>query len=328
MSINMYAAACSENGGIYHYTLNENGSLNFKEKINIDRPMYMCIENGKMYVVLRKPFENDNSGILAYDILNDGSLKRSDDKIYDTKGVVACHVSCAGEKVFYANYISGSVGMIGGKHIVHEGKTGPNKLRQEAPHAHQMYLTPDKKYVIALDLGLDAAIVYDLDLNKINSIQIPAGHGARHCVMTRDLKKLFIIGEMSSCVSVFEFNKSNGNAKYIKTYDTFDESYEGKRSAAAIKLSPDERFLYVSDRGDNTVSCFEICGFELKNLKKISSMGKSPRDFEISPDGNFMAVTNELTDNIHIFGIDKSSGKLTDTGFDYTAKNPLCVIYY
>ena len=65
MSINMYAAACSENGGIYHYTLNENGSLNFKEKINIDRPMYMCIENGKMYVVLRKPFENDNSGIFV-----------------------------------------------------------------------------------------------------------------------------------------------------------------------------------------------------------------------------------------------------------------------
>ena len=328
MSTNVYVASCSEQGGIYHYTLNKNGSLCFKEKTDIDRPMYMCIENNKMYVILRKPFETDSSGIVVYDILSGGELKRHDDKIYDTKGVVGCHVSCANGKVFYANYISGSVGMVGGKHIAHNGTTGPDKLRQDAPHAHQMYVAANKKYVIALDLGLDALIIYDLDLNKINTVKIPAGHGARHCVMTKDLKKLFVIGEMSSCVSVFEFNGETAEAKYINTYDTYKEGCNQKRSAAAIKLSADEWFLYVSDRGDNTISRFEICGYELKSLEKISSDGNSPRDFEISPDGNFMVVTNELTNNIHIFAVDKKSGRLSDTGFDYEAENPLCVVYY
>lgn len=326
MEKHMYIASCDEEGGLYHYVLNERGASELKEIKKLDRPMFMCIEVDKMHVLLRAPFKNENSGALSFDIAKNGELVNPTE-VYDTEGKVACHISSADGKIFCANYTSGSVCMLNKKLVVHSGKTGSDLSRQTMPHAHQMALTPDKKFVCAIDLGLDAVIVYDLDLNEICRANVPDAYGARHCVFSKDGKKLYVVNELSAHVSVFSFNPENGECEYISSFASREGAPRNEIAAAAIRLSGDERFLYISDRGDNTISKFETDGFELKNMKKFDCGGISPRDFDITPDGKLMVVTNEKTDNVCIFGIDLKSGDITKVSSLENIKNPLCVVF-
>ena len=104
----IYIASCVETGGIYHYQM-RSGKLILADITPMDRPMYMVIENRKMYVVLRAPFaDNQDSGVIVYDIADDGKLINPS-AIVSTRGEVACHIAVDGEDIYCANYISGSV---------------------------------------------------------------------------------------------------------------------------------------------------------------------------------------------------------------------------
>ena len=312
---NIYIASCVKGGGIYHYHLYNDGCLKLKSFTEMDRPMYMACENNKLYILLRSPFsENSESGLIVYDISSDGKLKNPSD-IISTKGQVACHLSVNGGDVYCANYISGSVIKMPEKLIKHEGK-GINPVRQEAPHAHYAGFTPDKEFVCVADLGLDTVFFYNRDLEVVNKVKVPEGHGARHLVFSDDGKYCFVANELKSTVSVLEYK--TGELKYIDTVSCLPEGYTGETTASAIRF--DDNCIYVSNRGLDTISVLKNRNGKLVYKDTYSTGGNFPRDFDIV--GNHIICTNEKSDSITVLGKQNFNLEYTENN----VKSPICVI--
>lgn len=312
---NIYIASCANDGGIYQYHLYDDGSLKRRNFTQMDRPMYMAVENHKMYILLRSPFiESNESGLVVYDTSPDGKLQ-TPSGIISTKGEVACHLSVNCGDVYCANYISGSVIKMPEKLIKHKGK-GINPIRQEAPHAHYVGFTPDKKFVCAVDLGLDTVFLYNKNLELVNRAQVPEGHGARHLVFSDDGKYCFVANELKSTVSLLEYKK--GELKYIDTVSCLPEGYAGETTASAIRY--DENYIYVSNRGLDTISVLKNNNGKLIYQDTYSCNGNFPRDFDII--GNYIICTNEKSDSITV--LDKKNFNVIYT--ENNVKSPLCVI--
>ena len=311
---NIYIASCAKDGGIYHYHLYGDGSLKQISFTQMDRPMYMAYENNKMYILLRSPFSKSNeSGLVVCDISADGKMQAPTD-IISTKGEVACHLSVSCGDVYCANYISGSVIKMPEKLIKHEGK-GINPIRQEAPHAHYVGFTPDKEFVCVVDLGLDTVFLYNRDLEVVNMVKLPEGHGARHLVFSDNGKYCFVANELKSTVSLLEYK--NGELKYVDTVSCLPEGYEGKTTASAIRFN--ENHIYVSNRGLDTISVLKNQNRKLVYKDTYSCNGNFPRDFDIV--GNYIICTNEKSDSITVF--DKN---FNVKHIESNVKSPICVI--
>lgn len=249
----------------------------------------------------------------------------------DSLGADPCHVIDDEQNVIAANYGGGSIAVFkkmsdfsiskACQLIQHEGK-GINKERQEKVHVHMVYFSPDKKFVLANDLGLDKVFIYNYTPNATDkiltlkdTINLKAGSGPRHSVFSKNGNFIFLIHELDGTLTTLRYNK-NGSLDILNETNSTPENFNGSASSAAIKISPGGNFLYVSHRGDlNSISVYKI----LKNGKidfidRISSGGKEPRDFAIDPLGNFLLVAHQETNNIIVFKRDKTSGKLTNTG--------------
>lgn len=311
---NIYIASCAKDGGIYQYHLYDDGCLKLKSFTAMDRPMYMACEKNKMYILLRSPFaDNHESGLIVYDISSDGKLKNASD-IISTKGQVACHLSVNDEEVYCANYISGSVIKMPEKLTIHEGK-GMNPIRQEAPHAHYAGFTPDKEFVCVADLGLDTVYLYQRDLESVNKVKVPEGHGPRHLVFSDDGRFCFVANELASTVSCFHYK--HGELIYMDTVSCLPEGYSGETTASAIRY--DENHVYVSNRGLDTISLLENQNGTLHFKGSYSCDGYSPRDFDII--GDFIVCTNEKSDSVTV--LDKHNFSVVHR--EDNVKAPICV---
>ena len=321
MKNHIYVAACDRNGGIYHYTQNPDGSLDFIDIYPLDRPTYLAISQGKMYVTLRAPWgDGSDSGVISLDIGEDGTLSNPSE-VSSTEGLVACHL-CIDEEndaVFCANYVSGSVKKIGCKLSIHEG-SGPNLPRQDKAHTHYVCLSPDKKYIFAVDLGIDSIIVYDKELNCQSVAQVPAGHGCRHLIFSPDGKTVFCANELASSLSAFSYE--NGKLTLIDTVSGLPEGFAGTTKASAIRYHDGK--IYMSHRGYDTIACFSFDGQKLILESNSWVGGESPRDFDFI-DG-YVYSTNELTNNVTVMK-KNADGSLAPLPFMYaTASDPLCVV--
>lgn len=319
---NIYFAACTPDGGVYHYRLS-GGRLDFVKKYPLDRPMYLCPDGDKLWILLREPFEGStDSGLICADIAADGSLSGFTAPI-TTKGRCACHLSVSDGKIYAVNYLSGNVVAMAPGVVaedMHEGR-GPHPTRQEAPHTHFVRESPDGKYIFAVDLGVDKIYVYDKALKVVGTASVPAGEGCRHLDYSPDGKYVYCANELGSSVTVFAYN--DGSLQPLGTYAALPSDFDGESTVAAIRVSEDGKILYVSHRGHDSVCAFDIVGERLANPVWTKIAGISPRDFMII-DG-LMFVTNEKTDNVTIFAVDgKRLGKLD---CELPMPNPLCVVY-
>lgn len=315
---NVYVAACDEKGGIYHYVMDENGNIEFRDKTDLNQPTYLKIYNGKMYVTLRYMDETkSSSAIVSLDILPDGSLSKPSKPI-STLGEVACHLCVNEDKIFAANYISGSVFMSPDKCAQHTG-SGVNPIRQDKPHCHFTEFTPDKKYVLVCDLGLDTVFTYDLDLNVVSTAKVPDGKGCRHIAFSDDGKTAYCVNELSGDVSVFSYN--DGKLKYLDTYAALPADFSGKNTAAAIRYK--DGFVYASNRGHDSIAVFKTDGDKLEKAEFFSCEGKGPRDININ--GDYMFSTNEQTNNVTMFIL--KNGKPEFIKVLDEMPDPLCVIF-
>ena len=313
---NIYILSCVENGGIYRYSFSDGGALNFVDKVTLDRPMYSIIENNKFYTILREPFfEDTNSGLIVFD-LDNGKLKNPT-KIISTKGEVACHLCADNGLIYVVNYTSGSIIRMPDKLVKHIGSS-INKNRQATPHAHYVGLTPDNKYICAVDLGLDKIILYDKNLNFISNVSVKPGNGARHLIFSDNGKYAYCANELSSTVTVFSYN--SGNLCFENEYTTFPEEFSENNAPAAIRFH--KGYIYVSNRGHNSIACYKTVENTLELIDFTNCGGCSPRDFNIYDD--FLVCTNEESDNVVIFKI--LNGILVKIN-QISVPKPLCVCY-
>lgn len=308
-NFDIYVASCTETGGIYHYKM-QDGVLDFVDITRIDRPMYMVIAENRMYILLREAFDNKESGLVMYDIDENGKLVNPSD-ILSTKGEVACHLMVDGSNVYCTNYISGSVIKMPDALAVHSGHSIHQK-RQKTPHPHYVCASPDNQFIFVTDLGLDKIFIYNKDLAVHSVTDMPAGHGPRHLVCHSDGRTIFCANELNSTVSVLEYE--NGILKLKDTVSALPEKYDNKSTIAAIRCENDR--IYVSNRGHDSVSVMTYDG-KLTLEKTISCGGKEPRDIWVNESlvicanqtsGNVVAISKENDTILFEFVIEQAVG--------------------
>lgn len=312
MAVSLFFTSCVEDGGIYHYAL-QNGSIALRDFTPCDRPMYAIAEENRLWVLLRECFNDHTSGLQEYAIPDSGMLMPVGAPI-STKGIVACHLCRFHEKVYATNYLSGSVFCSNGALDVHTGH-GVHPRRQDAPHTHFIAPSPDRQFLLATDLGLDAVFVYDEFLNVHSVARVPAGQGVRHLAYADDGVTVFAANELGSTVSMFTYH--GGQLELRQTIPTL--FHERENMPAAIRVRGE--YVYVSNRGDDSISClhWDQSGMELCSVTLCG--GCWPRDFEIVE--NTIFCTNEKSDTVTILSVDGT--KIRGTGERIVMKAPICV---
>lgn len=310
---NIYISSCCKDGGIYCYSLYDK-KLIFKKKINVDRPMYTVFDNKKLYTLLREPFcYSKESGLLSFNI-DTINTEIANKNIVSTLGEVACHLCVINSKVYLVNYISGSVVMMPKKIVHHIGK-GVRKDRQDAPHPHFVTSTPDGKYILVTDLGLDKIITYDLMMNFVCEYKVIEGSGPRHLAFSDDGKYLYCANELSSTITVYDYN--DGRLKFVDEHTTLPDDYIDVSTVAAIRYYKDR--IYVSNRGHDSIAVFLFKNDELMLEEFILCDGQSPRDFNIV-DG-LIICSNENSNNITVFDIENNMKQIQCLQIE----SPVCV---
>ena len=297
----VYLCSAVSDGGIYHYALSPKGELTLRDVLPLPTPNYLIFDGDSAYATLSRPFpDSESSGVIRLSVASDGSLSRAGE-IVSTGGKSACHLTEEGGDLYVANYRSGSVTKIGGNTVLHEGN-GPDPIRQEAPHCHGAFFSPDKRYLLVCDLGLDTVFVYDRELNEISRAKVPDGAGCRHLVFSRDGRTVYVENEMGCSVSVFAYE--DGRLLYRATCPTRTYApHDGPDKGAAIRLSRNGRRLYVTNRGENEVVVLSCRGEKLRVIGRAPTGGDEPRDFALLQRERFGIATNQFGNSFRLYRI-------------------------
>jgi len=262
-----------------------------------------------------------------------------------TRGADPCYVTVdnTGKYVLVANYTGGSVavfpilkdGSLGeaSAFVQHSGH-GPNPQRQEGPHAHSIDLSPDDRFAMVDDLGLDELVAYKFDSakgtltpNDPPFAKVDPGAGPRHFVLRPDGKFAYVIGEMGHTVTVFSYDSAAGKLQTLQTVTTLPKDFSGRNDDAEIRVHPSGKFLYASNRGEDSIAIYAIDKNKgtLEQVGSVHTGGKEPRSFEIDPTGTLLFAANQKSDSIVVFRIDGKTGLLTPTGKVIEIGSPVCV---
>lgn len=240
-------------------------------------------------------------------------------------------------QVSVANYTGGSYtaypiqadGLPGSAqfHVQHLGK-GTNPARQEAPHVHSAVYSPDGRYIFIQDLGLDKiATTSAATGDEIRQTATVPGSGPRHLTFHPNGRFAYLIEELGGCVDVYKYEATNGRLDSLQRIPAHPDTAKGPFRSADIHVSPDGRFLYASNRAENTIAIFAIdqtTGL-LNPLGYTSTMGIEPRNFTLDPTGKWLLVANQESDSIVIFRIDPRTGLLQPTGRTIKVPKPTCL---
>jgi 6-phosphogluconolactonase len=260
-------------------------------------------------------------------------------------GADPCYITVdkTGKFVLVANYTGGSVsvfpilqdGSLGqaSAFIQHTGH-GTNPQRQEGPHAHSIDMSPDNRFAVVDDLGLDETLVYKFDSAKGSLTpndppfaKADPAAGPRHFALHPNGKFAYVVNEMGASVAVFQYDAAGGILRRLQTISTIPKEFTKLNEDAEIQVHPSGKFLYASNRGHDSIAVFAIDPVKgtLTLIEYVPTKGQSPRNFEIDPTGKLLFAANEKSDNLVVFRIDQSSGRLTPTDKVLDISQPVCV---
>ncbi len=314
-------------------------------------PSFVAVHPTGKYLYAVNEIENFNgmkSGAVSAFAIDpkSGTLKLLNQ--VSTHGAGPCYVSLdkTGKFVLVANYDGGSVAAFevqddGSlslvKGFVQHSGSSVDKQRQEGPHAHWIGVSPDNRFALAADLGLDDVMIYQLDAVKGALIpnnppyaQVKPGAGPRHFAFHPNGKFAYVLTEMDATITSFSYQAKNGSLKALQTVETLPKDYAGPKEAAELVVHPSGKFLYASNRaGVDSITIFAIDGVKgtLKEVGRVPTKGKTPRNFAIDPSGAFLLAANQDSGNIVVFRIDASTGGLTATGQVEEVPAPVCITF-
>jgi len=293
-------------------------------------------------------FNGQKSGALSAFAIDHKTAKLTLLNQVSTHGAGPCYVSLdsTGRWVLVANYDGGSVGTfeVQGdgslsliKGFVQHSGSSVDKERQEGPHAHWIGVSPDNRFALAVDLGLDDILVYKLDPargsltpNTPPFAQVKLGSGPRHFAFHPNGKFGYVLTEMATTITAFSYDAKKGALSAIQTVPTLPKDYSGPTEAAEIAVHPSGKFLYASNRaGIDTITVFSIDPSKetLKELGRVSTKGRTPRNFAIDPTGAYLLAANQESGNVVVFKIDAFTGALTPTGEEVKVPAPVSVVF-
>jgi 6-phosphogluconolactonase len=262
-----------------------------------------------------------------------------------SRGADPCYITFdkTGKFALVANYTGGSIAVFPVQPNGHIGESSAfvqhtgssiNKERQAGPHAHWIETTPDNRFAIAVDLGLDELLVYRFNAstgaltpNEPPYASLGPGSGPRHLSFHPNGHFAYVVNELQSSITTFSYDPSRGALRKLNTVSTLPKDFTGANDGAEIHVHPSGKFLYASNRGHDSIALFSIDSHTgaLTLVDHFPTQGKTPRDFEIDPTGNFLFAANQGTNNITVFRINRDNGRLTPTGNALQVPSPVCL---
>jgi len=262
-------------------------------------------------------------------------------------GAGPCQVALdkTGRNLLVANYAGGSAavlpvgvdGQLGeATSVVQDSGKGPNAARQEGPHAHCVTLSPDNRFAFLCDLGIDKVMTFKFDAehgklipNDPAFVQVAPGSGPRHLVFHPNGKFAYLVNELASTIITFSYDSKTGGLRELQTVSSLSDSFHGTNKAAEIAVADSGKFLFASNRGENTVASFAIDPKKgtLTRVGEEKSGGKTPRQFGILPSGKYLAVCNQDSDTVLVCRVDGANGKLTPCPTLNQAPSPVCAVF-
>lgn len=332
----------SESKGIYKYLLQKDGTL---KEIGLaaisENPSFLALSADKKFLIAVNEINNDGVGTVESFLIKNDSLEfisRS-----SSGGAHPCFVSIneAGY-VLTANYTGGNIGLLklSSKGYLselldiqqHTGNGGTE--RQKSPHAHSVWFEPNSNNIISIDLGTNELWFSQLDTDSQKllpsnpyKLKMEYGAGPRHLVFHPNGKWIYVVNELNSTVTLL---KKYDDDKYEKviSISTLPIGFTNSNTCADVHISSDGKFLYASNRGDNSIAIFEVNSYDgsLNLIGHESTRGNGPRSFALSPSENYLLVANQHTNNIVSLKRDKATGLLNYIS-EIEAPTPVCVLF-
>jgi 6-phosphogluconolactonase len=251
-------------------------------------------------------------------------------------------VDATGRVLLAANYRDGFVasipirddGSLGPPNTIkHEGRSA-HPTRQDKPHVHSVTVSPDNRFVIVADLGVDRVYAYALDSASAKLtpasepfVTLTPGDGPRHFKFGRDGRQGYVINELSNTVTMFDYDCERGRLTPRQSLTTLPADFEGENTGAEVRVHPSGRFLYTSNRGHDSLAVFSIApaGGTLASIEIVKSGGRNPRNFALSPDGKWLVCAHQDTPLLTVFSVDSMTGRLTRAPHSAAVASCVCV---
>lgn len=316
----------------------QNGQLTeIKDVSDLPDTSFLNVSKDKKYLLAVSEHES-NGELGCFDISKPQSPifinKQS------TLGGSPCHISLTAKKAFVSNYVSGNVAAFSLTEaqllpayttVQHHGQSA-NKERQESAHAHASQISINEKFLVVADLGIDALKVYAIDekqLTLVYSATLPAGSGPRHLRFNLSGDKLYLGNELNNEITVFEFNQSSGELSSLQSISSLPVNNKMQSSIAEVAMSQDGCYLYVSNRGHDSIAIFSVDAKTglLASIAITKTGGLSPRHFALSPDQNWLLVAHQNSDYLHVFSRNSDTGLLTKSTHQLAVKHAVCVCF-
>ena len=344
------AFAPGDDGAIHAYQLTlESGQLKpVHRTTDVEYPFFMALSPNDEYLysihALGQFGGEKHEQIAAYKIVgNTGELKLLNRQ--SALGSAACYldVDDTGKAVAVANYSTGSVaslpvrndGSLGeaASFIQHKGSS-VDESTQKGPHAHCIVISPNNRFAYAADLGLDQVLCYRLEassakllLGEQPFVRTTPNAGPRHLTFHPNGQHVFVINELDNTVTVFDYESDSGILIEQQTISTLPDDFEGTSYCADLKITPNGRFLYGTNRGHDSIASYEIDDKGRLTLLGIEpSLGKGPQNLAITPGGELLICANMPADNVAVFQINPQTGGLSSVGPPVSMPKPSCIM--
>jgi 6-phosphogluconolactonase len=343
------AFAPGDKGGIHAFGFDlEKGTLKLLHRTSdVRHPFFIALspDHRFLYSIDAEKFggeEDENVAAFALEERS-GRLRRLNHQ--SARGTASCflEVDATGRTVLVANYSSGSVaslpvrddGSLGAavSFLQHQGSSVDPK-RQTGPNAHSIIVSPDNRFAFAADLGIDQILIHTLDPAKAALVPNPAqpfvklapGSGPRHLAFHPNGRLLYAINELANTVTVFDYTASSGTLLERQTLTTLPAGFAGTSHTADLKITPDGRFLYGTNRGHDSIAAFRVgADGSLSLIALEPSLGKGPQNLLITPDGRWLLCANMPGNAVMIFAIDPETGRLRPNGAPVEMPMPSCI---
>lgn len=290
----------------------------------LDNPSFLVTDptRGVLYTV-----QGDGAAATAFTVTPDGTLRSLGSA--ETGGTNSVHQALdpSGRFLIVANYASGSVALMpvrpdGGLEPAAQvlpmpGAPGPHRTEQAGAHPHHVVLSPDGRHVLVPDKGLDRVFILRIGGDRLeiaSEAVLRPGAGSRHIAFHPGGALAFLVNELDSTVATCRWDAPSGTLTPLQCVPTLPPDFFGASTAAAIVVTPDGRFVYASNRGQDGIARFRVADSHLEPAGWTPSGGRDPRFMTLAPDGVRLLVANEQGDSLAEFTIDPGSGDLTQTG--------------
>jgi 6-phosphogluconolactonase len=329
------AFAPGEKGGIHAFKFDsEKGTLEpLNRSTGAQNPFFIAVSPDKkfLYSIDAEKFGAPDDEFVAAFAIEDrsGSLRLLNRQ--SAKGTASCFldVDPTGKSVLVANYSSGNVAALPVKpdgaleeaasSFQHSG-SGGDPARQKGPNAHCLVVSPDGRHALACDLGIDKVMIYALEAKTAKltpnpsqaSATLAPKSGPRHLSFHPNGRLVYVINELANTVTVFDWNPAEATLREKQTIATLPQDFTGKSYTADLKITPDGKFLYGTNRGHDSLASYRIAADGTLTLLRIQpSGGKGPQNLIVTPDGQWLLCANMPGNNVVVFKVDAASGAIT-----------------